>query len=113
MLIRSKSGNKYGENLAAGGLSSWDQVINMWGGERTKYDYNNPGFSSQTGHFTQMVWKNTKSIGCAWKQCPGSVGTFVACEYSPAGNIVGDNNQHFKDNVQKQTKGKASDKFSS
>lgn len=31
------------------------------------------------------------------------------CEYFPAGNVVGDNNQYFKDNVKKQTKGKSTD----
>lgn len=85
----------------------------MWGGERVKYDYNKPGFSGDTGHFTQMVWKDTTAIGCAWKQCPGSVGTLVACEYAPHGNIVGNNNQYFRDNVKPQTKGKPTDKFSS
>ncbi len=25
---------------------------------------------------------------------------YLTCEYSPAGNIVGNNNQYFKDNVQ-------------
>lgn len=99
--------------MAAGGLSSWDQVVNMWGGERTKYNYNNPGFSSATGHFTQVVWKKTTSFGCAYKSCPGSTGTLVACEYSPPGNIVGNNNQYFKDNVKPQTKGKPSDTFHS
>lgn len=28
-----------------------------------------------------------------------SDGTLIACEYDPPGNFVGDNNQHFKDNV--------------
>jgi hypothetical protein len=33
----------------------------------------------------------------------------VVCEYYPPGNVVGDNNQYFKDNVKKQTKGKKTD----
>ncbi len=36
-------------------------------------------------------------------------GWYVVCEYYPPGNVVGDNNQYFVDNVKKQVKGKASD----
>lgn len=31
------------------------------------------------------------------------------CEYYPPGNVVGDNNQYFKDNVKKQSKGSKND----
>lgn len=33
----------------------------------------------------------------------------MVCEYYPQGNIVGDNNQYFVDNVKKQVKGKLTD----
>lgn len=36
-------------------------------------------------------------------------GWYIVCEYYPPGNVVGDNNQYFVDNVKKQVKGKASD----
>lgn len=36
-------------------------------------------------------------------------GWYIVCEYYPPGNVVGDNNQYFIDNVKKQVKGKASD----
>ncbi len=36
-------------------------------------------------------------------------GYYVVCEYYPPGNVEGDNNQYFIDNVPKQAKGKASD----
>lgn len=39
----------------------------------------------------------------------GTPGFYVVCEYYPAGNIVGDNNQFFIDNVKKQVKGKPTD----
>ncbi|KAF5374358.1 hypothetical protein D9758_004712 [Tetrapyrgos nigripes] len=40
-------------------------AINGWMDEASKYDYNNPGFSSDTGHFAQVVWKATKQLVAA------------------------------------------------
>lgn len=41
-----------------------DQAVTSWYNEVSKYDYNTPVFSSTTGHFTQVVWKNSiKSCG--------------------------------------------------
>lgn len=36
-------------------------------------------------------------------------GWYVVCEYYPPGNVEGDNNQYFIDNVPKQVKGQRSD----
>ena len=51
-----------------------------------KYDYKNPKYSSDTEDFTQIVWKNTKKIGCGYacndKDCYG------ICTYYPAGNYL-------------------------
>lgn len=45
-------------------------VVNAWtSGERPKYDYNNPGFSSATGHFTQVVWRTSTTVGCGRALC--------------------------------------------
>ncbi|KAG7451816.1 PR-1-like protein [Guyanagaster necrorhizus] len=96
------SGGLYGENLAAGYASASASVA-AWGDEGAEYSCSNPGFSSATGHFTQLVWKSTTKVGCGRVDCNGSNGTpgwYLTCEYSPAGNIIGDNNQYFIDNVQ-------------
>lgn len=71
------------------------------------YNFDRPtGFSMSTGHFTQLVWKNTNSVGCGRVDCDnsatdGASGWLVVCEYWPAGNVIGD----FKNQVQKQIKG--------
>lgn len=31
--------------------------------EEAAYNYSAPGFSDTTGHFTQVVWNNTKQVG--------------------------------------------------
>lgn len=105
------SGGPTGENLAAG-YANASASVDAWGLERESYNWKKPGFSEATGHFTQLVWSNTTSVGCGRTSCQGkgdTPGFYVVCEYWPAGNIVGDNNQYFVDNVKKQSKGKASD----
>lgn len=82
------SGGPYGENIALG-CSDAQSCVDAWGDERQYYDYNNPGFSEQTGHFTQLVWKNTTAVGCGSKLC-GTSGWFLVCEYWPRGNVIGE-----------------------
>lgn len=52
--------------------------------EEKMYDYSKPtGFTHETGHFTQTVWKGTKQLGCAFARCDGifgkGLGVSVAC----------------------------------
>ena len=89
----------YGENLAEG-YPDITAAIDSWGDERSKYNFADGQFSESTGHFTQLVWKNTTSTGCGVKSC-GSSGWLVFCEYSPAGNVIG----QFAEEVQKQLPG--------
>ena len=89
----------YGENLAAG-YRSPEASVGAWYAEEKNYSYAHPQFSSATGHFTQLVWKSSRKIGCAYAPCYGKNGTpgnYVVCEYSPAGNIV--NAGYFEKNV--------------
>jgi uncharacterized protein YkwD len=87
----------YGENLATG-FSGPTSVTNAWYDEHRLYDRNKPIYSPQTGHFTQLVWTNSSTIGCAAAYCPGGVkdgnGNLVknyknmyACHYWPPGNF--------------------------
>ncbi len=95
----------YGENLYVTSkrtpdVSKFDvnQAVNSWGSEKPYYNYatNSCEPSKVCGHYTQMVWANTKDVGCAVKDC-GSIqnlpnfngGTLVVCQYSPPGNYVG------------------------
>ena len=52
------------------------------------YDFDNPGFKSGTGHFTQLVWKGSKKIGCG-AACNSKNKCYVTCNYYPAGNYIG------------------------
>lgn len=93
------SGGPYGENLAAG-FSDIAASIDAWYNEVSLYNYAAPGFSKSTGHFTQVVWKSTTQVGCAYQTCSGANGVpgkFLMCEYIPAGNVI--NAGYFAANV--------------
>ena len=69
--------------------------------EVCKYDFDNPGWSQSTGHFTQLVWRSTEEVGLGWssKEENGLTCYYVAARYSPGGNI--DDVSRFKENVKK------------
>jgi len=105
------SGGPTGENLATG-YPNATASVDFWGLEGEKYNYKNPGFAEDTGHFTQVVWSNTTTVGCGRQNCNGKDGTsgwYVVCEYYPPGNVVGDGNQFFEANVKPLVKGQADD----
>jgi len=67
-------------------LSTTNQATDMWYNEVTTpgYDFDNQGFDSGTGHFTQVVWKGSTKLGC------GISGVYVVCRYcETAGNMGG------------------------
>jgi uncharacterized protein YkwD len=86
----------YGENLAAGteGALDPDGVVAMWYGEIAKYDFRRGGFSMETGHFTQVVWRATARVGCGTSRCNGM--QIWVCNYDPPGNVEGE----YRENVQ-------------
>lgn len=96
------SGGPYGENLAAGYEGGF-RPVDVWYDEISLYDYNNPGFDEETGHFTQLIWNATNEVGCAIVDCHNEWSQYTICEYRPAGNIVGSTDsqtrQLFNDNV--------------
>ena len=89
------SGGNFGENLAAGTKGTLDpgSVVKMWYDEIAQYRFPDGGFSMETGHFTQVVWRGTQRVGCGHSQCKGM--DIYVCEYDPPGNWEG----QYRDNV--------------
>ncbi|KAM4609880.1 uncharacterized protein ACJ7VT_013213 [Polymixia lowei] len=84
-----------GENLFAGtGPLDLREALEKWFMEHLDFDYHNNSCPEDTmcGHYTQMVWADTHSVGCAFHLCNTMEGLdfertfFLVCNYYPAGN---------------------------
>jgi hypothetical protein len=90
-----------GENIAASSPGYWSSIIGVvqaWASEAADYDYasNSCAAGKVCGHYTQLVWRDSTLIGCAYARCTRNspfqgVDTwdFWVCDYSPPGNWVG------------------------
>lgn len=88
-----------GQNIAMSGgtgnkFPDVVSLIKLWENEVKDFNYNQgitPGNFGKVGHYTQVVWANTKEIGC------GSIKYIengwhyqtLICNYGPAGNYMG------------------------
>lgn len=99
--IFEHSDNKYknnplGENLymCSGTAITGKSMTTSWYNEIKDYDFTKPGFSMQTGHFTQVIWKSTTQMGIGYAKSE-SGNYYGVANYYPAGNFTGE----FKQNV--------------
>lgn len=92
VLRHSPSGRPYGENLFGGTGADWSarDAVRSWVSEKQYYNHgsNSCAPGKVCGHYTQVVWRNTKAIGCARVRCNNG-GIFVICSYNPPGNYIG------------------------
>jgi pathogenesis-related protein 1 len=79
----------YGENLfeITGMSATSAQVVSSWAGESRNYDYHANKCSGVCGHYTQIVWGDTKEAGCAVARGGGR--EVWVCNYDPPGNWIG------------------------
>ncbi len=85
-----------GENLWAGtkGYFPVEARVAAWAREK---QYFKPGIFpnnsvtgrvEDVGHYTQMIWRETRQVGCA--VATGAVEDVLVCRYSDAGNYIGE-----------------------
>ncbi|XP_028391024.1 uncharacterized protein LOC114515905 [Dendronephthya gigantea] len=87
-----------GENLYASSgdsQNSCERATTAFYNEIKYYDFNNPGFSKATGHFTQVVWVKSTELGVA-KAERSNGGTVLVFRYSRPGNYLGQFAQNVK-----------------
>jgi hypothetical protein len=84
-----------GENLWMGtrGAYSLEEMAGGWAGEKILFRpglfprVSRSGQWSDVAHYTQMIWRGTRRVGCAVHT--GRDWDFLICRYSPPGNVVG------------------------
>jgi uncharacterized protein YkwD len=83
--------NKYGENLyeVRGRNATAAEAFEAWASEAKMYDYksNTCHQGGPCGHYTQIVWANTRELGCAVARSPSR--EVWVCNYNPPGNYIG------------------------
>ncbi|MGB3472401.1 MAG: CAP domain-containing protein [Erythrobacter sp.] len=88
--------NGRGENLWMGtrGYFTPGQMIDGFVSEKQHFvpgrfpQVSRTGRWSDVGHYTQIVWPETREVGCAL--APGAQYEILVCRYWPAGNRMGD-----------------------
>jgi hypothetical protein len=70
-------------------------AIDNWYNEISLYNFNKPGFSEATGHFTCLVWQSSKTFGIGISINDMTNEAYISFNSSPPGNIIG----QFQQNV--------------
>lgn len=85
-----------GENLWAGtrGRFTLEAMVDAWAREKRDFkpgvfpDNSVTGQVGDVGHYTQLMWRDTRQVGCAL--ATGAREDVLVCRYSSAGNWVGE-----------------------
>lgn len=89
--------NKYGENVFCLSSNSktfkvkGDEVVDKWYSEISDHQFGEEpkGTILKTGHFTQLVWKDTKQMGVGKARSAAGTKVFVVANFDPQGNWMG------------------------
>ena len=92
-----------GENIIITNSKNAEDIFNLMLKEGKNYDFNSNNFSKETGHFTQMIWKETTDIGFGFWENKNKNDANKYCSvilYYPTGNVLGE----FSKNIEKEIK---------
>ncbi|XP_060519497.1 uncharacterized protein LOC132697833 isoform X2 [Cylas formicarius] len=91
--LMHSNNNEYGENLFmmqssnANFVVSGDEAVDSWYEEIKQHVFGVEPNSLSTGHFSQVVWKDSRQLGVAFAKSGCKV--VVVANYYPPGNIIG------------------------
>lgn len=85
-----------GENLWAGTRGAYgpEAMVALWVSESRNYkpgvfpNNSRTGDVEDVGHYTQVIWARTRSVGCDLEQ--GQSEDVLVCRYRQAGNVIGE-----------------------
>lgn len=85
--FRHRSHNRYGENLfwGSGAPFTLEHAARSWASE--KPHMSGKQYTQGAGHYSQMIWKNTRRVGAAAVHYGNKV--VIVANYDPAGNYIG------------------------
>jgi len=80
----------FGENLfeISGGSANPFRVVTAWVSESANYNHVTNSCTARCGHYTQVVWRSTKLVGCAVAR--NTAREVWVCDYAPHGNTIGE-----------------------
>jgi len=87
---KHRPGGQYGENLfeVVGPSVSDKGIVDAWAAERSAYHHGQNSCSTRCGHYTQIIWRDTREVGCGVaEKGRRKIGV---CNYDPPGNIIGE-----------------------
>ena len=94
--------NIYAEAGAGSGTAKTPvDAVRLWSAEAKWFDYDDPDNCTAPNppgtclHYTQVVWRDTESVGCGRTLCTANspfgpdfpTWTYVVCDYAPPGNV--------------------------
>ena len=82
--------SNYGENLfeITGTRALPGDVVGVWAAEARDYSYSTNTCRGMCGHYTQLIWSDTREVGCAAAR--DSAREVWVCNYDPPGNWIGE-----------------------
>ncbi|CAL8083299.1 unnamed protein product [Calicophoron daubneyi] len=89
------SGSKvYGENLAyrkstGAADMNGEEATDYWYSEIEQHNFDRNEFQMDSGHFTQVVWKDTTHAGFGKAKSKDGHSVYVVGQYTPPGNVQG------------------------
>ncbi len=90
--MKHRQKSPYGENIYwKSAASNPSEVVDAWASEQQYFNFTTQkckGDWSKCGHYTQVIWENTKKVGCAVAVCKDG-GEIWVCNYDPPGNYIG------------------------
>ncbi len=82
--------NEYGENCYwYSGSADENRVVDRWASEKEFFNHKKRTYSHKSGHYSQMIWRDTKLVGTGMAIASDGSEYWV-CTYYPAGNYVGE-----------------------